>query len=74
MHVDDNVYQVRPGSIVYVPGNSEHGIWNVSGNDGDGGGAERLDAGETGPAEVSDLRFLYVFAVDGFEEIKYRFS
>ena len=74
MHVAEKVYEVSKGDMIYVPSNAEHGIWNVSGNINEsveGGGKESRGKSQN---EGEDLRFLYVFAADSFDEIKYRFS
>jgi glyoxylate utilization-related uncharacterized protein len=66
MQVGSNVYEVRKGDVVYVPGGEEHGIWNGRGN---GNGGIEDDGGPE-----NELKFLYVFAADGFGQVKYRFS
>lgn len=68
MNVAENVYEVSTGDMVFVPSNAEHGIWNVA--------SEGLGEQSEGRAKskMKELRVLYVFAVDGFDEIKYRFS
>lgn len=45
-------HEVQEGSVVYIPGDAEHGMRCL----GDG-----------------EVTWLYVFAADGFEEVKYRF-
>ena len=74
MKVADNVYEVSKGDMVFVPSDSEHGIRNTSGLGGEEpeGQAEKSDYKTKSKGE--DLRFLYVFAADGFDEIHYRFS
>ena len=74
MHVAENAYEVSKGDIIFVPGNAEHGIWNVSGLKGEDleGQAEKSE--HKAESKGEDLRFLYVFAADSFDEIKYRFS
>lgn len=51
--VDGVEYEVAKGSVVFVPGDSEHGM--------------RCFGEE-------EVRWLYVFAADGFEDIVYKFS
>ena len=74
MHVAEQVYEVSKGDMVYIPSNAEHGIWNVSGLKGEkpDGQTEKYD--DKTKSKGEDLRFLYVFAADSFDEIKYRFS
>ncbi|KAF1973562.1 RmlC-like cupin [Bimuria novae-zelandiae CBS 107.79] len=52
--VDGEEKEVGRGSVVFIPGNAEHGIRNEDDED--------------------DLVWLYVFAVDTFEEVVYRFG
>ena len=63
MYVGDEMYQVSKGDVVYVPGDEEHGIWN---------GIDDSNSEEDGD-EGGELRWLYCFAADGFDQIKYRF-
>ncbi|KAH6622245.1 RmlC-like cupin domain-containing protein [Boeremia exigua] len=51
--IDGKGYAVEKGSVVWIPGDAEHGIVNE---------------GE------EELVWVYVFAVDGFEDIVYRFD
>lgn len=50
--IDGKEQEVTAGSVVYIPGDAEHGIRNK--------GAE-------------ELKWLYVFAADGFQDVVYRF-
>jgi mannose-6-phosphate isomerase-like protein (cupin superfamily) len=45
---------VQHGSLVFVPGNAQHRVSNLS--------------------DTNDLRWLYVFAADDFDDIKYRWT
>ena len=49
--------EVAAGDVIFVPGNVEHGIRTVASGD---------DA-------AVDLEWFYVFAVDGFSQVKYVF-
>jgi mannose-6-phosphate isomerase-like protein (cupin superfamily) len=51
--IDGKEHEVGKGSVVFIPGDAEHGIRNV----GEG-----------------ELSWLYVFGVDGFGEVVYRFD
>jgi mannose-6-phosphate isomerase-like protein (cupin superfamily) len=51
--VDGKEHEVGKGSVVFIPGNAEHGIRCI---------------GE------EDVKWLYVFAADGFGEVEYRFE
>lgn len=51
--VDGEEHEVGKGSVVFIPGNAEHGMRCI---------------GE------EDVKWLYIFAADGFEEIGYRFD
>jgi mannose-6-phosphate isomerase-like protein (cupin superfamily) len=51
--VDGKEHEVGKGSVVFIPGNAEHGIRCV----GD-----------------EEVKWLYVFAADGFGDIGYRFD
>lgn len=53
MRIDDYEQEVSAGSVIYIPGNAEHGIRNED------------------PQE--ELKWLYVFGTDSFQDIKYRF-
>lgn len=52
VHLGGVDHPIEPGSVVFVPGGTEHVVHN------------------TGAAA---LRFLYVFPVDGFDEVEYVF-
>lgn len=67
MRVGRTVYRLRKGDVVFVPGGEEHGIWNGDGREGE-------DGGEEGSGKGGELKWLYVFAADGFGEIEYRLS
>lgn len=54
VYVDGEEHSVSSGSVVYIPGDAEHGMRNDH------------------PDE--ELKWLYVFGANSFEEIKYRFS
>ncbi|EUC41744.1 hypothetical protein COCMIDRAFT_105354 [Bipolaris oryzae ATCC 44560] len=56
--IDGVEYQVSKGSVVWIPGDAEHGVRNLGGR---GRGGE-------------DLVWLYAFATDAFEDVVYRFS
>lgn len=49
--------EVAAGDVIFVPGNVEHGIRTVV----------------TGDDNAVDLEWFYVFAVDGFSQVKYVF-
>lgn len=51
--IEGEEHEVGEGSVVYIPGDAEHGMRCV----GD-----------------EEVRWLYVFAADGFGEVEYRFS
>lgn len=51
--IDDYEQEVAAGSVVFIPGNAEHGIRNED------------------PQE--ELKWLYVFGTDSFQDVKYRF-
>lgn len=53
MTIDGSEQEVSAGSVVYIPGDAEHGIRNSD------------------PKE--ELRWLYVFGADGFQDVVYRF-
>lgn len=53
LSIDGEEQIVGAGSVVYIPGNAEHGIRNDD------------------PQE--DLKWLYVFAADSFQDVVYRF-
>jgi mannose-6-phosphate isomerase-like protein (cupin superfamily) len=72
MHIGSNMYQVGKGDVIYVPGGEEHGIWNDIGHFTDG--EVKVSERQEGKVSGEELRWLYVFAADGFGEIKYRFS
>lgn len=52
LHIDGKEQEVTAGSVVYIPGDAEHGIRNET---------------------DEDLKWLYVFGADSFEDIVYRF-
>lgn len=56
VRIDGQEYGVEKGSVVWIPGDAEHGIWNTS------------------EVEGEDLVWFYIFAVDGFEDVVYRFD
>jgi mannose-6-phosphate isomerase-like protein (cupin superfamily) len=51
--IDGVDHPVEEGSVVFIPGNAEHGV--------------RCEGSK-------ELRWLYVFAADGFGEVQYRFD
>lgn len=53
MQIDGHEQEVAAGSVVYIPGDAEHGIRNDD------------------PQE--ELKWLYVFGTNSFQDIKYRF-
>lgn len=53
MKIDGHEQEVAAGSVVFIPGDAEHGIRNED------------------PQE--ELKWLYVFGTDSFQDIKYRF-
>ena len=67
-----NVHQVKTGDVVFVPSDEEHGIWNGDGNGADA--VEQQSSENEDEREGGELKWLYIFAADGFGEIKYRFS
>ena len=54
MRIDGTEYQVSEGSVIFIPGDAEHGIRNTH--------------------QSLELRWLYVFATDGFSDVHYRFT
>ena len=56
VRIDEKDYEVEKGSVIWIPGDAEHGIWNTSEEEGE------------------DLVWFYVFAVDAFENVVYRFE
>ncbi|KAH7064354.1 hypothetical protein BKA63DRAFT_586260 [Paraphoma chrysanthemicola] len=65
--IDGREDVVGKGSLVFIPGDAEHGIRCV----GVGEGGDKGEEGEE--EEEGDLVWLYAFAADGFEEVVYRF-
>ena len=53
MTIDGEEHRVQTGSVVFIPGNAEHGM--------------RCEGEE-------EVRWLYVFAADGFGGVVYRFD
>ncbi|KAM0720815.1 hypothetical protein Q7P37_003100 [Cladosporium fusiforme] len=52
VQIDGKENEVTAGTVVYIPGDSEHGIRNDS---------------------EEDLKWLYVFGADSFQDVVYRF-
>lgn len=57
--IDGIEHEVKKGSVVFIPGDAEHGIKNT-------GNGEKEEEG--------NLVWLYAFAADSFGEIVYRFD
>ena len=53
VEIDRVEHTVKKGSVVFIPGDAEHGVRNTS--------------------ETEEFIWLYVFAVDEFGEVVYRF-
>ncbi|KAK6380221.1 hypothetical protein LTS17_005410 [Exophiala oligosperma] len=67
--IDGVEREVQSGDTIYIPGNAEHGIRNscATTTSEEGSGTDRVDDRE-------ELKWFYVFAVDKFEDVVYRFS
>lgn len=55
MTIGGEAREVAAGDVIFIPGNVEHGIKNV------------VDGNDA----AVDLEWLYVFALDGFTQVKY---
>ena len=53
IELDGVEHFVEKGSVIYIPGNAQHGIRNLS--------------------KTQELTYLYVFAIDDFEEVQYHY-
>lgn len=51
--IEGEEHEVREGSVVFIPGDTEHGMRCVGGE---------------------EVKWLYVFAADGFGDVEYRFG
>ncbi|KAL4933141.1 cupin domain-containing protein [Aspergillus undulatus] len=71
--IDNEKYRVGRGTVVFMPGDAEHGVFNYRDVKGDNNEGEGEDGNGEGKGE-EDFIWLYIFPEGSFGDVVYRFS